>query len=465
MSEAPEPMRFEARMSDMDALMWTIEKDPLLRSTITAVTILDREPDRERLLDKVERATRLIPRLRQRPIRAPLSPAPPRWVVDAGFSLDYHVRWLRAPGAGSQGDLLSVVEPVAMQGFDRARPLWEFVVVEGLADGRAALVQKLHHSITDGVGGVRLAMMLLDLDRDPPLDTSPLPEAPLPEQVSPASLIAEDAGHELRRQAGIARRVGGRLSAAAGDPRGAVRRARATATSVARMMAPAFEPLSPVMKGRSLQVRFATITQPINDLKAAAKRVDGRLNDAFVAAVTGGLRRYHDAHDRPVDALRMTMPINIRSGGNEALAGNQFVPARFVVPIGITDPVERMTVVRDLVRRQRDEPGLAFTEPMAGVLNRLPASITTQLFGAMLKGSDFITSNVPGAPVTVYLAGAQVGAIFPFGPLSGAALSVVLLSYRDELHVGVNRDPAAVPDGDTLLACLEEGFDEVRKLA
>ncbi len=178
-------IRFGNRMSDSDALMWRIEKDPQLRSTITAVCVFDREPDRDRVLERFERASRVIPRLRQRVVSAPLSPAPPRWVVDPDFDLRYHLRWVRAPGEGTLRDLLDLAEPLAMQGFDRARPLWEFTVVEGLAGGRSGLVQKVHHSVTDGVGGMELAASLLDLERDPeggPPAAADAPEAPAPER-------------------------------------------------------------------------------------------------------------------------------------------------------------------------------------------------------------------------------------------------------------------------------------------
>ena len=143
-------LQFESRMSDSDALMWHIEKDPLLRSTITALTVLDQAPDRERLLDKLERGTRLVPRLRQRVVGNVFSLAPPRWEIDPNFDLRYHLRSAGVPGAGSMADLLTMAAPIAMQGFDRARPLWEATVVDGLAAGRSAIVLKFHHSITDG---------------------------------------------------------------------------------------------------------------------------------------------------------------------------------------------------------------------------------------------------------------------------------------------------------------------------
>jgi WS/DGAT/MGAT family acyltransferase len=457
-------MRFENRMSDMDALMWAIEKDPLLRSTITAVAVLDRAPDRARLTDKIERGLRMIPRLRQKAVSPPLSVAPPAWVADPHFDLNYHLRWVRAASDGSLRSLLDIAQPIAMQGFDRARPLWEFTVVEGLADGRAALIQKVHHSVTDGVGGVRLAMMLLDLEREPAAAAESLPEEPAVEPVSRWALLFDGLAHEQRRQAGIARRLSGQLRDAAARPAGTVRAAAEGAASLARLLAPAFEPLSPIMTERSLSVRFDTIAVSLPDLKAAAKKSGGRLNDAFVAAVAGGLRRYHDRHNAPVEALRMSMPISIRDdAASEALAGNQFVPARFEVPLGPEDPVERMASLRRLIRTQRDEAALAATEAVAGILNRLPTSLTTQLFGSMLKGIDFVTSNVPGAPIPVYLAGGKVEANFAFGPLAGAAVNITLLSYQDELHIGVNMDPAAIPDPDVFMACLRDGFEEVCK--
>jgi WS/DGAT/MGAT family acyltransferase len=462
-------IRFEHRMSDADALMWSIEKDPLLRSTITAISLLDRAPDRARLEDKLERGTRLIPRLRQRVVGNPYSLAPPRWEVDPSFDLRYHVRTTRAAGDGSLRSLLDIAEPIAMQGFDRARPLWEFVVVEGLADGQAALIQKIHHSITDGVGGVRLAMMLLDLERDPEGPDEPMPDAPPVHVMSSMERLVDAVTHVQRRQMGIARRSSGTIargvSGVLADPFTAARDLAAAASSVGRMLAPATTPLSPIMTGRSLSVHFDTITVPLPELKAASKRAEGKLNDAFVAAVAGGLKRYHDHHGVSVEALRMSMPINIRSGENEDLAGNQFAPARFAVPMTEDDPIDRMRMVRALVAQQRGEPALALTEPLAQVLNRLPTTLTTGVFGSMLRGIDFVTSNVPGAPIPVFLGGAKLLAQFPFGPMAGSATNITLMSYQDEIHVGVNVDPAAVPDVDLFHRCLVEGFDEIRKVA
>lgn len=426
-------MQYETRMSDSDALMWNIEKDPILRSTITAVAVLDRRPDREALLHRIDRGTRLIPRMRQRVIGNPYSIAPPRWEVDPYFDLRYHVRFLNAGGDGTLRDVLDIAEPMGMQGFDRA------------------IIQKIHHAITDGVGGMQMVMTMIDLEREPAPTDEEMPPAPEAEHMGPLRRTADAFGHVRRRNLGIARRAGGNLVATAG--------------SVGRLLAPTPTPLSPIMTGRSMSFRFQTLTFPLPDLKAAAKAASGTLNDAFVVAVAGGLRRYHQRHGTDVESLRMTMPINIRTEDTSDVAGNQFVPARFIVPVAIDDVTEHVRAIHELVDQQRHEPANALVEPLAIVLNRLPTTAVTALFGSMIKGSDFTTSNVPGAPIPIYLAGARVESMIPFGPLVGVAVNVTLLSNLDDVHVGINSDMAAVPDPEVLLECLQESFEAVLKQA
>lgn len=463
-----EHFEFAPRMSDADALMWSIEKDPLLRSTITFVTFLDQAPDREGFRQVMDRASRVVPRLRQRVQGHPYSIAPPRWVVDPNFDLDYHLRWMRTTGDGSTRDVLDLAEPIAMQGFDRARPLWEFTVVEGLEGDRAAIIGKVHHSITDGVGGVKLQMEMLDLERHPS-HVKPMPPEPEPDRLSEPERFLDALGHEgtraLRGVGGLAGTAIGTAQRVAADPVGVGTSAVRTALSVAKLVAPAIAPMSPIMRERSLSVHFETLRLPLPALKGAARTVRGRLNDAFVAGVAGGLARYHQLHDAPVDALRMTMPINTRNANDGSGGGNQFVPARFAVPTYHDDPIARMNAIRELVAHERAEPALALSDQMASVLNRLPATATTNIFGAMLKGVDFITSNVPGAPLPVYVAGARVEGQIAFGPLTGAALNVTLLSYCDDVDLGINLDPAAVTDPEKLMACLRDSFDELCALA
>jgi WS/DGAT/MGAT family acyltransferase len=461
-------LHYASRMSDSDALMWTIEKDPLLRSTITAVSVLDGPVDPGRFTDKIDRASREIPRLRQRVVGNPYSLAPPRWEVDPNFDLGYHVRTVSAGGEGDERQLLELAQWMAMQGFDRARPLWEIYLVTGMADGRSALIQKLHHAIADGVGSIQIALTLFDLDRHPK-EAGPARDEPVPHVLGSLERLVDGVAYLGRRRLSTLQRslsaVTSGLRDAVVGPADAARRLTETVSSVGRLLAPATHPMSPVMADRSLSVRFSTIVRPLDDLRAAAKATDGKLNDAFVAAVAGGLQRYHELQGAPVEALRMTMPINVRTASTQDVAGNQFVPARFPVPMTIKDPIERMSAIRALVATQRGEPALALSEPLAGILNRLPTSVTTGVFGGMLRGVDFVTSNVPGAPIPLYAAGAKILQQFPFGPLSGSGANITLLSWLDQVCIGINVDPAAVVDPEAFTACMAEGFDEVIAVA
>ncbi|MGZ4695207.1 MAG: wax ester/triacylglycerol synthase domain-containing protein, partial [Acidimicrobiales bacterium] len=198
-------IEFEPRMSDADALMWNIEKDPLLRSTIVTIMVFDSALDRDRLHRRIDRVSRVIPRLRQRVRGHTLSIAPPRWDVDPNFDLDYHLRFMRAAGAGSLREVFDIAAPIAMQGFDRARPLWEFTLVEGLDDDRSALITKVHHAITDGVGGIRLMMEMLDVEQDAEDDLEArLPPAPEPVSANEPRRVLDALAYEGRRQIGNA---------------------------------------------------------------------------------------------------------------------------------------------------------------------------------------------------------------------------------------------------------------------
>ncbi len=148
--------------------MWRLEKDPYLSSTFANLSILDRAPDFDRLRRRMERATVAIPRLRQRVQSSPANITPPVWVDDPDFDIDYHVRRIALPAPGTMRQMLDLATLILVDPFDRTRPLWQFVVIEGLEDSRAVLVEKLHHTIADGEGSVQLSLQFFDFERDAP---------------------------------------------------------------------------------------------------------------------------------------------------------------------------------------------------------------------------------------------------------------------------------------------------------
>lgn len=454
--------QFDRHMSDADALLWNIEADPILRSTIVTVMLLDQAPDWERLVDKIDRGTRLIPRLRQRVVDAPFKVGPPHWSADPHFELDYHLRRVRSPEPGDRATLFELVRPIAMAGFDRSRPLWEFTLIEGLEGGGAAMAVKVHHSITDGVGGIRLAMMLFDLERTPQ-SVEPMPPVPTAEDENLVDRFWDWVAINNHRLFGL---TGEAMAAttsgfrrAVSDPVGAATQAVNTLGSYVRMMKPATTPMSPIMKERSLGRHLHAFEFPLDDFKRAAKDVGGTLNDAFVAGVGLGLERYHRDHGVDVEDLRLLLPINLRD--DDSAGGNHFTPARFPIPVGMRNRDRLIVRIGELVDQWRNEPAVAASERMAAVLNRLPAAATTVLFGSMLKGSDFVASNVPGVTFDVYLAGARLERNFAFAPLSGTGAAITLMSHRDVCCIGIATDDASVPDPAHFAECVRSGLAEV----
>ena len=160
------PVLGERRMSDVEALMWNLEKDPYLASSFANVTILDQPPDPDRLRARMAHAVDVVPRLRQRVVPALGRLAPPEWHDDPDFDFDYHIRHIALPEPGTERMLFDLVAVLAAVPLDRTRPLWEFTIVDGLDGGRAALLQKIHHTVTDGEGGVRMSAEFLDFSRE-----------------------------------------------------------------------------------------------------------------------------------------------------------------------------------------------------------------------------------------------------------------------------------------------------------
>ena len=452
----------EQFMRDPDALAWGMEHDPGLRSTIVAVTWLDALPDVEVLAARLERATRLAPRFRQHPVPTPAGLANPQW-VDCEFDLSLHLRRMGAPEPRTPATVVEFARTEAMTAFDPSRPLWQITLIEGLEEGRAAVVMKVHHSLTDGVGGMQLAMLVFETTPDTvPFDPVPEPvAAPAPSGVG---LARGALGHDLGRAVGVVRSGLGQVvpvaRSVARHPVRSVLDTVATVSSLGRFVAPVSDTLSPIMTGRSLDRHLDLFEVDLPALKRAGAAVGGTLNDAFVASVTGGLRRYHEQHGAPVDELRVTMPISLRKEGDPE-GGNRITLERFVVPVGVADAATRLRETGWSCRAARYEEALPLSDAVAGLLNLLPSGV----IGSMLKHVDFLASDVPGVPVPIFLGGAPVSGYFAFGPTTGSAVNVTLVSYRDTCCIGCTIDTAAVPDPEKLSACLRDGFDEVLAIA
>jgi diacylglycerol O-acyltransferase / wax synthase len=457
-------MRFDRTMSDAEGLMWRLEKDPYLSSTFGTVTILDRAPDFDALRRRMERAVVGVPRLGHRVQSAPANLSPPIWVDDPDFDIDWHVRRIACPRPGSPRQVLDLASLVLADPLDRTRPLWQFVVVEGLRGGKAAVIQKMHHAITDGERGVELAMHYLDFERDAP---EPVPitagdSRPSNDRMEPGSadMVREILTGGLRIPLGIAKQVKELLADPTALPEASGTAAR-TFKGIVSQLSDTEGARSPLWTGRSLHRRVETARAPFRETKDAARKLGGTLNTAFLTAAADAAACYHRELGEPVESLRASMAISTRTADSGA---NAFSLARMLVPTGDMPIAERFLAIQEVANAARETSRAAGLDALATLASTLPTSVITRLARQQAQTVDFATSNVKGSPVPVYMCGAQLLEVYPIGPLLGVAFNLTLMSYLGSLDMALNIDTAAVSQPELLADCLRQSVRALAKV-
>ena len=456
-----------AEMSAFEAIMWRAEIEPQLRSTTTSVFYLDREPEWPRFRAEHAWLAEATPRFRQRVIVPALGAGQPHWVDDPDFNLDWHVRHTRLPAPGSERQLLDLAAQIAMAPFDRARPPWEAVLVEGLEGGRAGYILKLHHSTSDGMGIMQLLSRFFSNTRETP----PRPQPPARDTwASRPPGVGELTRKALRgkllalpkQAAGLI--DGARRSAAAlaTDPDEA-RKTRDYLTSAKRMLGTKPASGSGLLRRRGLNWRFDTIEIPLTEMKAAAKAAEGSLNDVLLSGLMGGFRRYHEELGVPIQTMPIGFPISLRTD-NDPMGGNKFAGSQYPAPVGEKDPVARVRDVQRFVKQMKAEPALDLMIRLMPVVTRLPMKAITSMIGDFVRAQDAQISNVPGVQHAVYLAGAEITHLWPYAPAAGCGMMITMISHNGRCCIGINSDRAAVTEPELLVQCLREGLDELLEL-
>jgi diacylglycerol O-acyltransferase len=456
--------RVGSQLRGWDAATWrTASGDANLRSTVIALAILNQAPDWPRLLERLDRLTHFVPALRMRPYFGAVGVSAPRLAFDPDFDLAVHAHRYRLPAGAGWDDLLTEARRMSLTDFDTSRPLWEAVVIEGLPDGQAAFLLKLHHSIADGQATVMIGLSLFELSKDPNPDDPPTPDLPPAPVISLTDISIANTVDNVRRGWEFAlsavRTVGDVAAGTVTDPGGTWSRVRATVTSIGRVTAMPDGPLSPIMTGRGTTYRFAAFDLSFADLRNAAKEHGSSVNDAFMAAVGVGLDAYHRRHGAVVEELRVNVPISLRGdpGDRSAQASNAVSIARFPLPIAGLTVSERMTAAHDLVAQWRDEPALRLTDPLAEISWFVPVPMLAHA----AQASDVTTSNVPGPPIPLYLAGARMIAAYPLVATIGAAVNITMVTYDGRAFIGIAADERAVSDLFALVEDLRAGFEAV----
>jgi diacylglycerol O-acyltransferase / wax synthase len=446
-------------LTPFEAMMWRADANPALRSAGVVVEMLDHAPDWERLVSGHKWAVRRVRRMRQRILDDPTLIGQPAW-VDAEVDFDVHVRRVRLPAGATLDDGLAVAAELHEEGFDRTRPQWLSVLVEGLPDGQAMYLFKLHHAMADGTAIIQLLDLLHSSTPDPTVSAGlvgPLDAAP---RTSGTALAVRHATGQVVRTPKLALRTGRAALGLAMRPRKGLKAARRYAESLGRVAGAAAGKPSPAMRERGLGRAVFPIDVPVRDLSAAGKGLGGSLNDAYLAAIGGGLRRYHAAIDVEVDEVPLGMPISLRTADDDS-GGNRFAGARIALPVAEADPARRVARIREQVLAARSEPALDFTGATAPLMSRAPTALLTRATASFTNGLDVQASNFRGLQRRAYMAGAEVLAVYPMGPVPGSAFMATLISHQGTCCIGVAVDTAAVKDVPLLRRSLREGFDEV----
>ncbi len=464
-------LTFEPQMSDAEALMWNIEKDPWMNPSGAVVTVLDRPVDPEQFRQRMRWAVAEVPRLRERVVPSVGRMAPPRWQTDPEFDFDYHVRHISLPAPGSQRQLLDLAMKFYEDPYDRTRPLWMFVLIDGLEDGRGALFSKMHHTITDGIGAVYLAEFYMEPERNteapPDVDLDQIiadaVEAESASQgedgedeesqvASQVRTVGDSLGHLVRRQAGFTRRILGEAAMWGADPVRPFEQAQSLIETVQGSLDEMFgrdqddTGGSPLWKNRSRNRHLEVASVPLDDALNASRRMGGKLNDLLLTVIAEAARSYHERHGADMDLLNASFVISTRS--SSGVGGNNFTPTRVQLPTSKMSLKKRFTAIHDMVAEKKEavSGGSGALANLATVASRLPTSVVAPLARQQSASIDVATSNFPAAPFTVYISGAQLQENYPIGPLAGTACNVTAMSYDGVLWLGIATDPAAISD-------------------
>ncbi len=470
------------RMSEHEALMWNVEKDPWLNPSGGSVVILARSIDADKFRQTLRAGVAKTPRLYQRVVPGFAKLSTPAWVPDAEFDLDAHFREIVLPAPGTERQLVDLAARLYAEPLDRTRPLWKFVAIGGLEGGRGALYAIIHHSVSDGIGPLRMAELyqLLTLD-EPAADDVDL-DAVIADAVAntdfkeiggdlatdTSATIRASASHVARRQFGIGRRVLGEVGMWGADPsriadtlntaadtvRGAVEQLRTPDPDEAAAVG------SPLWTNRSRHRHLEWVHLSVDDVKKIGKSAGGTVNDGFLAGLTEATYRYHKAFGYKIDTLSSSFVLSTR---NDAKAGgNAFTPVPVKLPARKMKPAKRVSSVIDAVAGAKETAQrTGGMTGLSGIANLLPTSIITAAARAAAARIDFATSNLRGAPFPVYVSGAEVQAIVVMGPVAGTGANITAISVDGEFHIGIFVDPAAITEPAEFRTHIEESFADL----
>ena len=419
-------------------------------------------PTYEELLAHVRSRLHLVPRHRQKLAWPPVPLARPLWIDDPRFNLEYHVRHTALPAPGSMEKLRGLTARIFSQGLDLSKPLWELWLVQGLAGGRFALINKAHHALADGASGVAITTVLFDTTPEP-RRVPPPRRAWLPHpEPSPAELLSAS----LRETVGVPLRAAQKTWETVSDPAQLRSIARAVAEGAREVASAYLEPPSatPLNVPIGTHRHVAWLRRPLSEFKAIKDALGGTINDVYVAALAGALRHWLIERGLSPEGLRLraAVPVSLKLTDGDWRRGQRVVEWFAPLPVDCADPAERLRRVHRALRSLKSSRIAVGAQAMSDLQDFAPSDIlaqasrlpfTTRLF-------NLVATNIPGPQLTLYLLGRRILQLGPIGSLvENCALGVVMVSYDGMLELGLTGDLDALPDLDRFAAALDRAID------
>ncbi|MCB1249548.1 MAG: wax ester/triacylglycerol synthase family O-acyltransferase [Acidimicrobiales bacterium] len=421
----------------------------------------------ERFIERTASRIHLAPQFRWRLVEVPFGLDRPYFVEDPDFDIHSHIRRIGLPAPGGPEQLGNLIGDLVSLKLDRRKPLWEFWIIDGLADGHVAILAKIHHAIIDGISGSELATVLMDLEADPP---------PTPPE---ADRVVDAMPNQFELFARGALEAFGTPYRAMRFGRGAIRQGlkfvgfqRRAAPPVAPFQAPRTSFNTELSKHR----RFAYASVPLADVRAVKDAFDVKVNDVVLAICSGALRNYLDANGELPDApLVAQVPVSLRAEEDKADVGTK-VGAMFAsLATHLHDPVERLHAIHASTRDAKEMQQALAAEKIMGITEAAPPaliSLAARMYTAAGLDSrtppimNLIISNVPGPPFPIYCAGAKLESIYPMGPLIyGTGVNVTVFSYQDRIDFGFMSCREAVRDVWQIAEGVDAAFRELADAA
>jgi diacylglycerol O-acyltransferase len=450
------------RLRVLDELFLHLE-GPNTHMHVGAAVILEGPaPDYEEFIDSARKRLHQVPRFRQKLMTVPFGLGRPVWVDDTHFNIGYHIRHTAMPQPGDMAKLKRLTARIMSQALDRSKPLWEIWVAEGLTNDRWALISKTHHTLVDGISGVDIMSVLLDLTPEPQ-EVEAEPWRPAPEPTAD-HLLVDAVRERLTSPTEVVRSVRSVVMDPGNIPGRVAEAGRALGAFLGGSLD--FAPASSLNQQVGPHRRFETFLVSLDDIKRIKNELGGTVNDVVLASVAGGLRHLMKARGENVEdlELRAMVPVSVRADHEQGALGNRVASIWAPLPVSEEDPIARLRFVSEKMKDLKSSGQAVGAQLLTSLGEFAPPTILAQAarLVARQRAFNLVVTNVPGPQFPLYCLGREIQEIYPVVPLSGnTTIGIALLSYNGTIGFGLLGDFDAAPDVGVLAEGIEKSIAEL----